>query len=90
MKELTIDENLNESKRLDTCYANALGKGGKTVLKDLKEYCQHGRSPFNVGSIRQTDFNIGVQSVMIYIEDRLSKKFTKELIAIKKLEVEDE
>jgi hypothetical protein len=84
-----LDKNITESKQLDSAYANALNKGGKTTLKDLKEYCQHGKSAFHADA-RQEAFNLGVQSVMIYIQDRLSGKFTNELTALKELTEQEE
>lgn len=89
MKELTIDDHIGISKQLDDCYANAFGKGGKTVLSDLKEYCHEGESAYHDDARREA-FNLGVQSVMIYVNDRLSKRFTKELLELKEQENKDE
>ena len=83
--EKTLDTLISDSKQLDLMYSNALNKGGKTVLKDLAEYCHEGESAYNQDA-RLEAFNLGVQSVMIYIRDRINGKFTEQLINIKEQE----
>jgi hypothetical protein len=83
--EFDVNKLISDSKSLDLCYAKAINKGGKSVLKDLREYCQWGQSAYN-DDARKEAYNLGIQSVMIYIQNRLDKKFTKQLIKIKENE----
>lgn len=53
-------------------YRFANSNDGKLILQDLQEFCGHGKSAFNRESDRITDFNLGMQNVMLHIQDTIN------------------
>lgn len=63
----------DEEKQLRSAYQAVFGSpAGLTVLADLLEkVCRVDDCPFNPQSARQTTFNLGRQSVGLYLKQKL-------------------
>ena len=63
----------DEEKQLRSAYQAVFGTpAGHTVLADLLEnVCRVGECPFNRDSARQTTFNLGRQSVGLYVQTKM-------------------
>ena len=62
---------------LDNSYLDVFsGKNGETVLEDLRRFCGFDESCFGKDN-NETNKLLGSRVVFLYIQDRLSRRFSK-------------
>jgi len=69
----------DEQKALSMAYKNFFAsEHGAKVLEDLNRKCRHKRTGIYVSdNSRQTDFNLGMHEVILYIHQEIDRNLTE-------------